>query len=322
MSMEHIDRPNGRMRVSLTALEIFEAAGCARNFTSAAHFLGMSQPALSHRIRQLEQELGMPLFRRGHRGVSLTHEGEELLSVCSRSLGEIRQAITRLSRAKDDAKVLIATDFAFASFWIMPRLPDFQRSLPQVEISVLATQDAAREAPEDVDLAIYLAERREETDQRAILFPEEALPVCSPDYLARHGPLASTDELLARPLLHLAGPSDAPWLTWRQWFERIGLTYAPRSTQMTLSNYMLVIQAALSGRGICLGWRGLVDEALSEGQLVPALDMTIASGRAYHIECFKAGAKKLTMKMFESIRLAAREHAAVAFTPRQRILSR
>ena len=312
MSMEHIDRPNGRMRVSLTALEIFEAAGCARNFTSAAHVLGMSQPALSHRIRQLEQQLGVPLFRRGHRGVSLTREGEELLSVCSHSLSEIRQAITRLSRARDDAKVLIATDLAFASFWIMPRLPDFQRSLPQAEISVLATQAAGKEAPEDVDLTIYLADLREETNRRAILFQEEALPVCSPDYVARHGPLASADELLARPLLHLAGPGDAPWLTWRQWFERIGLTYAPRSTQMTLSNYMLVIQAALSGRGICLGWRGLVDEALNEGQLVPALDMTIASGRAYHIECSKAGTKELALKMFEGIRLAARGHAADA----------
>jgi len=305
--MEDIDRPNGRMRISLTALEIFEAAGCARNFTSAANALGMSQPALSHRISQLERQLGMALFRRGHRGVSLTREGEELLSVCSRSLEEIRQAIARLSRAKDDVRVLIATDFAFASFWIMPRLPDFQRSLPNAELSVVATQYAGKEAPGDVDLTIYLAERREETERRAVLFEEEVLPVCSPDYLVRHGPFASAEDLLASRLLHLAGPTDAPWLTWRQWFEEVGLAYAPSSTQMTLSNYMLVIQAALSGRGICLGWRGLIDEALNEGQLVPAFDRTVASGRAYHIERSEAGTKELALKMFESIQQAARQ---------------
>lgn len=307
MSMEDIDRPNGRMRISLTALEIFEAAGYARNFTSAANALGMSQPALSHRISQLERQLGMALFRRGHRGVSLTREGEELLSVCSRSLEEIRQAIARLSRAKDDAKVLIATDFAFASFWIMPRLPDFQRSLPNAELSVVATQYAGKEAPGDVDLTIYLAERREETERRAVLFEEEVLPVCSPDYLVRHGPFASAEDLLASRLLHLAGPTDAPWLTWRQWFEKVGLAYAPSSTQMTLSNYMLVIQAALCGRGICLGWRGLIDEALNEDQLVPAFDRTVASGRAYHIERSKAGTKELALKMFENIQQAARQ---------------
>ena len=305
--MEDIDRPNGRMRISLTALEIFEAAGCARNFTSAANALGMSQPALSHRISQLERQLGMALFRRGHRGVSLTREGEELLSVCSRSLEEIRQAIARLSRAKDDVRVLIATDFAFASFWIMPRLPDFQRSLPNAELSVVATQYAGKEAPGDVDLTIYLAERREETERRAVLFEEEVLPVCSPDYLVRHGPFASAEDLLASRLLHLAGPTDAPWLTWRQWFEEVGLAYAPSSTQMTLSNYMLVIQAALSGRGICLGWRGLIDETLNEGQLVPAFDRTVASGRAYHIERSEAGTKELALKMFESIQQAARQ---------------
>ena len=307
MSMKDIDRPNGRMRISLTALEIFEAAGCARNFTSAANALGMSQPALSHRISQLERQLGTALFRRGHRGVSLTREGEELLSVCSRSLEEIRQAIARLSRAKDDVRVLIATDFAFASFWIMPRLPDFQRSLPNAELSVVATQHAGKEAPGDVDLTIYLAERREETERRAVLFEEEVLPVCSPDYLVRHGPFASAEDLLAKGLLHLAGPTDAPWLTWRQWFEKVGLAYAPSSTQMTLSNYMLVIQAALSGRGICLGWRGLIDEAVNEGQLVPAFDRTVASGRAYHIERSEAGTKELALKMFESIQQAARQ---------------
>ena len=306
MSMEDIDRPNGRMRISLTALEIFEAAGCARNFTSAANALGMSQPALSHRISQLERQLGMALFRRGHRGVSLTREGEELFSVCSRSLEEIRQAIARLSRAKDDVRVLIATDFAFASFWIMPRLPDFQRSLPNAELSVVATQYAGKEAPGDVDLTIYLAERREETERRAVLFEEEVIPVCSPDYLVRHGPFASAEDLLANRLLHLAGPTDAPWLTWRQWFEKVGLAYAPSSRQMTLSNYMLVIQAALSGRGICLGWRGLIDEALNEGQLVPAFDRTVASGRAYHIERSEAGTKELALKMFEHIQQAAR----------------
>lgn len=303
--MDSIRKTNSKTRLPLAALELFEIAGRAKSFTRAAQLTGLSQPAFSHRIRDLEQTLGIPLFHREHRGVALTRAGEMLLSVCSRSLGDIRVAIETIQTGTE-TKVLIATDFGFSSYWIMPRMPTLRQAVGDIELNLMASQYASIPTLRDVDIHIFLAADCVETDTRRRLFDETAYPVCSPDYFQKVEGVRAPRDLLDHPLLHLAAPGDAPWLTWEQWFASNTIDYAPSATGAVFSNYMLVIQAALSGRGLCLGWKHLVDDLISEGSLVLACDGEICSGRSYCIEL-------LGTRPSESARLIFEEITAIAW---------
>lgn len=298
--MDAIRKPNDRANVPLAALELFEIAGRAKNFTRAAEIARLSQPAFSHRIRDLERALGVPLFHREHRGVALTRDGEDLLAVCSRSLADIRAALDRI-RAGSGSKVLIATDFGFSSYWIMPRLPALRQAIGDIELNLVASQNATAPSLRDVDIHIFLTSDLAETETRRLLFEEVAIPVASPNYLAKAPPIENPSDLLEHPLLHLAAPDQAPWMTWQQWFAGHTLDYDPQATGTVLSNYMLVIQAALSGRGLCLGWKHLVDDLIAEGTLVPAFNSEIKSRRAYCIELVGQRPGDAARRIFEEV---------------------
>lgn len=298
--MDAIRKSNDKADLPLAALELFEVAGRARNFSRAAEIAGLSQPAFSHRIRDLERALGVPLFHREHRGVALTRDGEDLLAVCSRSLADIRTALERI-RAGSGSKVLIATDFGFSSYWIMPRLPALRQAIGDIELNLVASQHATAPSLRDVDIHIFLTSDLAETGARRLLFDEVAVPVASAGYLAKAPAIENPSDLSEHPLLHLAAPDRAPWMTWQKWFAGHGLDYHPQATGTVLSNYMLVIQAALSGRGLCLGWKHLVDDLIAEGTLVAACAGEIKSGRAYCIELVGPRPGEAARRIFDEI---------------------
>lgn len=302
--MDDIRKSNAKPDLPLAALELFEVAGRSGNFTRAAEIAGLSQPAFSHRIRDLERALGVPLFHREHRGVTLTRDGEDLLAVCARSLGDMRAALERI-RAGSGSKVLIATDFGFSSYWIMPRLPALRRAIGDIELNLVAAQHPTAPSLRDVDVHIFLTSDLVENRTRKLLFEEAAVPVASPDYLSKARKIEQPSDLLHHPLLHLAAPDRAPWMTWQQWFTGYRLDYEPQATGTVLSNYMLVIQAALSGRGLCLGWKHLVDDLIVEGTLVRAFDGDIKSGRAYCIELLGHRPGDAAHRIFDEIVAAA-----------------
>jgi len=302
--MDAIRKSNVKPDLPLAALELFEVAGRAQNLTRAAEIAGLSQPAFSHRIRDLERTLGVTLFHREHRGVTLTRAGEDLLAVCTRSLGDLRAALERI-RAGPGSKVLVATDFGFSSYWIMPRLPAMRRATGDIELNLVAAQHPTAPSLRDIDIHIFLTSDLSESRTRRLLFEEAAVPVASPDYLAKARTIEKPSDLSQHPLLHLAAPDGAPWMTWQQWFAGYGLDYEPQATGTVLSNYMLVVQAALSGRGLCLGWKHLVDDLIAEGTLVPAFDQDIKSGRAYCIELLGHRSGDAAQRIFEEIVAAA-----------------
>jgi putative choline sulfate-utilization transcription factor len=267
----------------LQSLVYFEAAVRHLSFTAAAQELGTSQPAVSQRIGLLEEDLGVPLFKREHRGVSLTADGAQLFSAVRDSLAGIGDAAAKIRARRSRQVLTVATDFGFAAYWLMPRLAALQALVPNLDVRIVTTQNPFDIRGEPVDIAIAFGTGQWPGCSAQRLFPEIVLPVCSPRFLAHHGLTGNAAELLHLPLLHLESTEPQRWLGWDSWFALQGLHSTGESRDLTLNNYPLVIQAATAGQGVALGWVPLVDELVRSGQLVPACQPPSRTGNGYFL---------------------------------------
>ncbi len=268
-------------RISILQLTAFEAAVRHGSFTGAARELGLSQPALSHRIQLLESGLGRTLFTRRHRGVALTADGEILQAAVTPALARIREAVERLRSESRHPRVRISLDFAFGSLWLMPRLARYGLAPEAIDLQISSGHRTPARHLQDGDIAFVLADPAELPRGAHRLFREAAVPVCSPDFLARHPEAADAGGLLSLPLIHNGPLTVGTWLTWRDWAGQNGLDWRPAGPQSEFTTYPLVLQAALAGRGLALGWQGLVDDMLANGQLVTPCTAGARSSRWY-----------------------------------------
>jgi putative choline sulfate-utilization transcription factor len=266
-------------------LRPFDVVARHRNLSRAAAALGMTQPALSYRIKQMEALLGVQLFRRRPRGLELTSEGETLQTAVRQGLERLDEAVQAIRRRARTPTVRLATDFAFAAFRLMPRVPEFRRANPEIDVQIVASQSLAPGIEADVDLAVLFGDRDDFAASFAgdlrLLLPERATAVCTPGFLARFGPFERLEQLLAVPLVHLEGDSGERWFTWPSWFAQAGVTYRPAASSLSFNTYTLAIQAVLAEQGVALGWAGLVDDLIASGALVQACDATLGSRRGY-----------------------------------------
>ena len=263
----------------LAALVVFESAARLGSFTRAADELNVTQGAVSRQVRALEEHLGKPLFRRAHRAVTLTPTGRHYAQTVRAALGQIADATRAVRSPQVSSPVTLGTTTAMASLWLIPRLARFRDRQPDVDIRVLATDRPADFDAEDVDLALYYARDADGRGARRVL-EEESFPVCSPAYLARCGVLATPADLLRHTLLVLEG--DLPgWVNWPEWLRRLGVKEAAPRRTVRLNSYPLVVQAALAGQGIALGWRHLLDDHLASGALVRPVEATLGGPGAF-----------------------------------------
>ena len=245
----------------MAALIPFEAAARLGSMSAAARELGISQPAISRHLAALEGDLGQALFIRTRRGLRLTAAGLAYQAAVAPALGQIRDATLRLRPRGAGRSLRLAANFGFAQQWLMPRLPALRRVLPDLVLHLVTSDREEELALAEADLSIRFGTGAWPGQRAQKLFDEEAFPVCSPDCLARHPHLAAGD-LSAASLLHME-ESSARWFTWDSW---LSAPAPPR--RLIYPTYPLLLQAALAGEGVALGWRGLVDELVAEGRLV------------------------------------------------------
>jgi putative choline sulfate-utilization transcription factor len=267
----------------LQTLVVFDAAARHLNFTAAAQELGTTQPAVSQRIGLLEDDLGAPLFARAHRGVRLTPDGALLFSAVQQSLAGIGDAVAKIRTRRTRQVLTIATDFGFATYWLMPRLAALRQLAPHLDVRIVTSQNEFDIRGEAVDVAIAFGAGPWPGCSAEALFPELVVPVCSPGFLAEHGLRGAPDELARLPLLHLETALPARWLSWANWFELHQLAATDDTHDLTLNNYALVIQAAIAGQGVALGWLPLIDEQVRAGQLARAVDRPVSTERGYYL---------------------------------------
>ncbi|WP_085904388.1 LysR family transcriptional regulator [Kiloniella majae] len=280
--MADINQAYRKINHNLVGLYAFEIVAQHGNFTSAAEVLGLTQPAISQRIKGLEAELGVVLFKRQHRGVVLTNEGFRLLNAISPAMKQIGSSVTTLLERKLKPRVRLSADFAFSTFWLLPRLPHLRSELgDEIEIQLLASQIPPEEDEEEFDINIHVRSWENSTDTEALLIQEKVVAVCSPDFLEVNGPISSSEELLDSQLLSLSKPPSAEWITWWGWFESLGIEGERLCNYNSFNNYDMIIQAAVSGQGIALGWLGLIDHLIQDGQLVQVTEDIVTSNAGY-----------------------------------------
>lgn len=269
---------------SLGALVLFEAAARLESFTGAAGELGVTQAAVSRQVKALERDLGVALFTRGHRRVTLTPAGQVLASATAGAFGQIADALDAVRQLAAPDQVTVGVTPAFTHFWLMPRLPAFRAAHPGVKLRLVA-EDAdvdLRRARRDVAVRYGLPPFE---DGRSVASgADEVFPVCSPALAGRLAERSGgvSPNLAALPLIESdwANPS---WLTWQDWLSRVGLGGAPIACDLRFNHYADSVYAALDGAGVVLGWRRLVGDLLEQGRLVRLGDRALVPPERYHV---------------------------------------
>ena len=272
----------------MTHLIAFEVAARTGSFTRAADELSISQPAVSHAMRSLETELGVPLFERRHKGVQTTAAGQHLLEQVSLGLTLIDQALREVRTMGSGHQVTLAVSTATATWWLMPRIARFKQLHPDIELRCITTDTDLDLGRERIDLAITLGTGEFSQHQRWLFVNEEVFPVCSPAFLAAHTTARDVQSLTRLPLLHLE-ERYKPRIDWPGWFARLGVTPSRAAKQLSFNDYSIVVQAALEGQGVALGWRHIVVPLIEQGLLVRPIPQSVATDQPIYIVASRRG---------------------------------
>lgn len=264
----------------LNALRAFDAAARHQSFKDAAAELGLTHGAVSYQIRQLEDWLGPPeLFERGNRRVTLTPAGRAFQGEVAAALGRIASAARRHADQSGRAGRRVLTVNALATFalrWLLPRLGDFRRSHPTIDVRLSTSSDPVDSLPERHDVVIR---RGPDSFHGYVAEPflvEHRLPVCSPAALRRHR-LKRPEDLRHHTLLHAA---TQPRL-WPDWLAMAGLRDVEPAGVLVLDHNYLALQGAIDGLGIAIGPTALVASDLAAGRLVAPFSSPLAPSRSY-----------------------------------------
>ncbi|MFT4184615.1 MAG: LysR substrate-binding domain-containing protein [Rhizobium sp.] len=263
---------------SLTALLTLEAALRRKSFTAAASELGVTQAAVSRQIAALEAEFGQPLFIRKHRAIEPTAACVALGASLARSFTDMADSVEALRSAPQNV-VTIGATVAFSSFWLLPRLPEFRRHNPGIQVRVVS-QDSNIELSTggDVDVAIRYG-LPPFVDGTVIASRGDVIaPVCSPDYLERRtaGPLTRADEFIETDVL------ERSWHSWSYWFSHTGTDLQVKPS-LRFNYYTETVAAARAGQGVALGWGLLVQTFLDDGTLVRIDDTELQADGRYNV---------------------------------------
>jgi DNA-binding transcriptional LysR family regulator len=262
--------PNLRKKLpSANALFVFEAAARCGNFTRAAEELYVSQPAVSRMLARMEDHIGVRLFERVRGGIELTENGRILYRKISEGFDGIEAAIREIeARATGVESVTLSVSTAFTTHWLMPRMTRLHQAFPSVDLRFQLISGRIGGPVADVDLAMRFR-MPEEMDQHCVLvMPEVLVPVCNPAYHER--PPEDGDTVIVM--------DDEE----RGWHERFAAFAAHRrhaANMLSFNDYAIVVQAALLGQGVALGWLSVVSHWLAQKALVPAESELLTTSR-------------------------------------------
>jgi len=260
-----LERP--RDLPSLDLMKGFEAAARNLSFTKAAAELFVTQSAISRQVKTLEDQLGVALFRRRHRELRLTEEGQTLYKTAGEILRLLRDVAGRLG-ARPTGMLTVTTTVSFAALWLVPRLNDFRRAHPGIDMRIAATNEIQNLEREGIDLAIRYCTPKAAGEGAVRLFGEMVFPVCSESVLVGRK-LKLPQDLSGHVLLHYDDPDRRyPWLSWDVWFELTQTQGVKPAGMLRFSHYDQLIQAAIEGQGIALGRSRFVDKWVKLGKLI------------------------------------------------------
>jgi DNA-binding transcriptional LysR family regulator len=258
---------NARALPSLDPLKGFEAAARHLSFTKAAAELFLTQSAVSRQIQTLEDQLGVRLFRREVRRLSLTPEGEVLYRATAEMLGRLADVCAGLKAAQRRPRVTVSAAVGISALWLVPRLAAFQEAEPDLDVLISADNRMVDLERENIDLALRYIAPDAAPPEATLLFDEVVFPVASPALAATLPPVLGADDLAKLTLLAFESNNKTPWLTWEPWLLGQGLAHAAPKAVLRFTQYDQMIRAAEDGRGLALGRGPLVAQSIAAGRL-------------------------------------------------------
>lgn len=266
---------------SLNGLKAFEAAARHMSFTKAAQELNVTQTAVSHQIRRLEDELGIRLFLRLKDGLALTSEGQGYLPGIRSAFQTLRHSTELLLESGSNSALTISTLVSVASKWLVPRLASFQEAFPDIDVRVTASTELVDFRAGGIDAAIRYGAGDWKGLQADWLMADEIFPVCSPALLVGPNALKTPADLANHTLLQVSGMTSGDWNVW------LSAAGQPQrlvdGTKLTFDLAMMAVQAAIDGLGVCIGRSTYVDDDLKAGRLVAPFALKLKSDLGFYL---------------------------------------
>ncbi|MDO8775002.1 MAG: transcriptional regulator GcvA [Burkholderiaceae bacterium] len=286
----------------LNPLRVFEAVARTGNLTSAARQLHVTQPAVSRQIGVLEDYLEVELFRRERHGVTLTSAGRAYADQVLPAFERIAQATQDLIRCADADVLRVRTYSTFAAKWLIPRLGDFQRLHPDLQIKLSNAVEDVDFDEDRVEVAIQYGDGAWSQAHVDLLFHDQIEPVCTPAYLATHGAQASGRQaLLGLRLLD----SRYRRAEWADWLAAVGFAdEASAAHRMVFGSSLLTWQAAMEGLGLAMGQTRLLTREFEAGQLVRPFARPVVRKQAYYLLRAKRQRPSRSVEAFRAWMLA------------------
>src|SRR5262249_11560708 len=269
---------------SLDTLRVFSVAARHMSFTKDADELHLTQSAISHHVRALEEELGVPLFDRLPRRLELTRAGQALAQGVDQAVADITRTIANLDLGDDTRRLSVTLLPSVASRWLVPRLPRFHALHPDIALQLIADPRLIDLRTARIDLAIRFGRGTYPGYAVTELMPDRVFPVCSPRLLAQRGPVDTVEALLDLPLLHdSATEGDGSGSDWRSWLKHAGWPDAACDEGQRFSDAGLLIDAAVLGLGVALARGTLVSDHVVNKTLICPLGEAAPTTFAYYL---------------------------------------
>lgn len=291
---------------SLNGLRAFEAAARHLSFTLAASELNVTQTAISHQIRRLEEELGIRLFIRQNRALALTPEARDYLPGVRAAFNDLRLATDRLLRRDDDKVLTVSTIASLAAKWLLPRLTDFQEAHPGIDVRITTSTSLVDFQRDNVDAAIRYGRGQWAGLRADWLMADELFPVCSPSLLRSDEPLRTPGDLKDYVLLHTNSGDD-----WRLWLTAAGLpTDISRQPGLTFDMTFVTIQAAIDGMGVAMGRTSYVRDDIAKGRLVVPFKIALPADAGFYLVSPEGRREAPKLAAFRQWMIAATQNKA------------
>ncbi|MDA0702138.1 MAG: transcriptional regulator GcvA [Proteobacteria bacterium] len=277
----------------LNALRAFEAAARHLSFTKAAQELHVTQAAISHQVKALEERLSVQMFRRMNRALLLTDEGQAYLPAVREAFDIIDAATARLLERDRAGSLVVSCMPSFAAAWLVRRLGRFRAKHPELDVRIDPTVALVDFMREDVDIAVRYGRGDWSGVVSERFMTEDIVPMCSPELLAGSHPLRTPEDLRHHTLLHDDGHAD-----WRRWLLAMEVEGIDASRGLTFTDSSLVVQAAVQSQGVALGRTAMATDELASGRLVRPFEYVLPVEYAYYIVYPEAYSERLKVAAF------------------------
>lgn len=277
----------------LTSLRAFEAAGRHLSFTKAAAELTVTQAAISHQVKALEEYLKVALFNRLPRNLELTPAGNALLPVVRNAFDSIAHSAADVSAAADTSDLTVRLAPSFAARWLSPRLDEFRQRYPHIELSLTHSNEPVDFKRQSIDLAVTYGKGDWPDVLSEPVLSLDFFPVCSPKFLQGEHALTSVEMLGHYKLLH-----DSSYENWSAWVDLAGLTNVDAKRGTVLDDTNVIIRAAIDGLGVALCSSAFIEDHLHSGRLVKPFGPILHVENAYYVVCPQAHLERAEVSAF------------------------